>query len=59
MYWQEEYFDPDYEEKQKLLRQVAKEDYEEQQRKILKELERYEEYRKNAEPGEYYPDCAA
>ena len=59
MYWQEEYFDPDYDEKQQILKQVAKEDYEEIQYRLQKEWEIYEQYRKYAEPGEYYPDCAA
>ena len=59
MYWQEEYFDPDYDEKQQILKQVAKEDYEELQLKLQKEWESYEQYRKYKEPGEYYPDCAA
>lgn len=54
-HWEIEYFDTDYDEKQAILKQIAKEDYE----KILKEIEIYEQYRRNAEPGEYYPDCAA
>lgn len=54
-HWEYEYFDEKYDEKQKLLKEIAKEEYEKQ----MKEQEEYEQYKANAEPGEYYPDCAA
>jgi hypothetical protein len=50
-----EYFDEKYDEKQRILKELAKEEYERQ----LKEIEEYEQYRISAEPGEHYPDCAA
>lgn len=53
-HWQEEYFDEDYDEKQQILKQIAKEQYE----NMLKEIESYE-YKGNTEPGEYYPEPAA
>ncbi len=54
-HWEVEYFDEKYDEKQQILKELAKEEYEKQ----LKEIEKYEQYRINAEPGEYYPDSAA
>ena len=54
-HWEEEYFDEYYEEKQQILNQIAKEEYE----KLLKEKERYEEYRRYAGPDEYYPTDSA
>lgn len=50
-----EYFDEKYDEKQQILKELAKEEYEKQ----LKEIEKYEQCRIDAEPGEYYPDSAA
>ena len=61
-HWEFEYFDENYDEKQKLLRQTAKEEYLDkiqEFKKVLEEYERYETYKRNAEPGEHYPDFAA
>lgn len=53
-HWEYEYFDEDYDEKQQILKQVAKEQYE----NMLKEIESYE-YKGNTEPEKYRPESAA
>ena len=63
-HWQEEYFDEDYDEKQQILKQIAKEQYEnmiktnKQYENMLKGIESYE-YKGNTEPRKYYPESAA
>ena len=54
-HWEYEYFDEKYDEKQKILKELAKEEYDKQ----LQEIEKYETYKRYAGPDEYYPDCAA
>lgn len=63
-HWQEEFFDEDYDEKQQILKQIAKEQYEnmiktnKQNENMLKEIDSYE-YKGNTEPRKYYPESAA